>query len=71
MHSQPLKAVTFTPTQTLNEIVMLAPQTLPALQQMGLDTCCGGGLPLREAARRHNLDLDSVMQALQQAVADA
>lgn len=62
------QAITFTLTQSLNEIVMLAPQTLPVLQAMGLDTCCGGGLPLGEVARRHGLDPEQVIQVLQDEV---
>ncbi|HEX6290066.1 MAG TPA: DUF542 domain-containing protein [Herpetosiphonaceae bacterium] len=50
---------------TLNEIVARYPQTLPALQGFGLDTCCGGGLLLRTTAEHHHLDPDQVLRVLQ------
>lgn len=52
------------PDQTLNEIVARNPQSLPVLNSWGLDTCCGGGLSLRESARRHNLDLEAILVSL-------
>ena len=53
---------------TLNTIVACYPQTLPVLQGFGLDTCCGGALPLRTAAKHHNLDLEALLTALRAAV---
>ena len=53
-----------TADQTLNEIVARNPQSLPVLNSWGLDTCCGAGLSLREAARRHNLDLEAILSSL-------
>jgi iron-sulfur cluster repair protein YtfE (RIC family) len=49
---------------TLNAIIARYPQTLPVLQRFGLDTCCGGALPLRTAAQHHGLDLAEVVAAL-------
>jgi iron-sulfur cluster repair protein YtfE (RIC family) len=51
----------------LNAIVARYPQTLPVLQRFGLDTCCGGALPLRTAAEHHNLDLAELIAALRAA----
>ena len=50
--------------ETLNTIVARLPQALPVLRRFGLDTCCGGALPLRVAARHHGLDLDELIAAL-------
>jgi regulator of cell morphogenesis and NO signaling len=49
---------------TLNAIVARYPETLPVLQAFGLDTCCGGALPLRTAAEHHDLDLGALLAAL-------
>jgi regulator of cell morphogenesis and NO signaling len=49
---------------TLNAIIARYPQTLPVLQHFGLDTCCGGALPLHTAAQHHGLDLAEVVAAL-------
>lgn len=54
----------FDPATTLNELVAAEPKVLPVLHRYGLDTCCGGGLPIREAARRHELSLDELMAEL-------
>jgi len=57
-------AVTITAEDSLNAIVARYPQTLPVLQRLGLDTCCGGALPLRTAAQHHDLDPAEVLAAL-------
>lgn len=53
---------------TINDLVRLHPETLPVLQRYGLDACCGGPLPLAEAARRHGLALDELLGAVRAAV---
>jgi regulator of cell morphogenesis and NO signaling len=63
-----MNATPITPNHALNEIVAAAPQTLPVLQRFGLDTCCGGSLPLHVAAQHHGLDLETVMAALNKVV---
>ena len=50
---------------TLNAITLAWPDTLGVLGDFGLDTCCGGALPLREAVRRHGLELEAVVKALE------
>jgi regulator of cell morphogenesis and NO signaling len=54
--------------ETLNAIVARYPEALPVLQRFGLDTCCGGALPLRTAAQHHDLDPDELIAALNAAV---
>lgn len=49
---------------TINDLVRLHPETLPVLQARGLDACCGGPLPLAEAAHRHGLALDELLDAI-------
>ena len=55
---------TIVDTDSLNTIVARHPQALEVLQRFGLDTCCGGALPLRVAVEHHGLDLDQVLAAL-------
>lgn len=55
-------------TVSLNEIVARYPQSLPVLQRFGLDTCCGGSLPLRTAVEHHGLDLEQVISELRTAI---
>jgi iron-sulfur cluster repair protein YtfE (RIC family) len=54
----------------LNAIVARYPQTLPVLQRFGLDTCCGGALPLRIAAKHHDLQLEDILRALHVAISE-
>ena len=59
---------TLGPTSTINEIVAQYPATMPVFNQFGMDSCCGGGLAIRDAALRHGLDLEKVLTALRKAV---
>jgi iron-sulfur cluster repair protein YtfE (RIC family) len=52
------------PELTLHEIVRRLPGSRDILLGHGLDLCCGGELPLREAARLHGLDLEVLLEAL-------
>lgn len=52
------------PADTLNAIVARHPAALAVFQRFGLDTCCGGSLPLAIAAEHHALDLGTVLAAL-------
>lgn len=53
-----------TSEMTLNEITSRWPATLEVLGRYGLDTCCGGALPLGEAAPKHGVDPDMVVREL-------
>lgn len=54
---------------TINEIVAAHPETIAVFNRFGLDTCCGGGIRVDEAARRDGIDVESVVAALKQAIA--
>jgi regulator of cell morphogenesis and NO signaling len=62
---------TIDPNLTINTVVQQYPAALGVFNARGLDTCCGGGLPVAEAARRHGLDLPELLAALEQAAAEA
>lgn len=57
-----------TTEMTLNEITNRWPATLEVLGRYGLDTCCGGSLPIREAAERHGADPDTLIRELDEAL---
>jgi len=38
---------------TVNEAVQLCPEAIGVFEAAGIDTCCGGALPIAEAAARH------------------
>jgi regulator of cell morphogenesis and NO signaling len=62
------KRTSISADDTLNDIVMRYPKALPILDAYGLDTCCGGGISLRETASRHGLSLDAIMKSLEEAL---
>jgi len=53
---------------TLNEITSRWPATLEVLGRYGLDTCCGGARPLREAAPEHGVDPEELVRKLNEVV---
>jgi regulator of cell morphogenesis and NO signaling len=55
--------------RTVNDTVLHFPTTLPVFQSYGIDSCCGGGLPVGEAARRHGVDPAELLEALRRAAA--
>lgn len=57
-----------TQSETINELVARAPQLLPVLQHFGIDTCCGGALPLATVADHHGLDCGELLAVLQEAL---
>jgi len=59
----------FDPALTINEIVARYPETISVFNRFGLDTCCGGGVPVDEAARRDGVDANEVMAALNDVLA--
>ena len=54
-------------TATINDIVARHPETIPVFNRFGVDTCCGGGVRVDQAAHRDGFDLDAVVRALQDA----
>ncbi len=58
------------PATPLNELIEHAPRLLPVLHRFGLDACCGGALPLEEAARRHGLVVTDLLGALDEALSE-
>lgn len=63
--------ITFDASEPLNEIVAREPRTLEVFRRFGMDTCCGGALPLATAAQHHGLDVRVILAALQEAAAAA
>jgi regulator of cell morphogenesis and NO signaling len=52
---------------TINEIITLYPETVAVFNRHGIDSCCGGALPLAEVARKHRLDFIALLAELDQA----
>ena len=55
-------------TMSVNEMVARHPGTVTVFNRFGLDTCCGGGAPIVDAARRDGADLQELVRALRDAI---
>ena len=53
------------PTLTVNDVIARNPETLGIFKAFGVDACCGGAKTVEEAARRHGIDLDALLAALE------
>lgn len=60
--------LTIDPTWTVNKVVALYPATVAVFNRFGVDSCCGGGVALGEAAQRDGISLDALLQALRETV---
>ena len=56
-----------TADMTVNEIITKYPATVRVFSRHGIDSCCGGALPLSEVARKHRLDFIALLAELEQA----
>ena len=52
---------------TVVDALQRVPGANEVFQRFGLDCCCGGELPVAEAARRHGVDLEGLLEALDEA----
>ncbi len=57
---------TINPDTTLGQLVNDHPQLAPRLERLGLDYCCGGREPLKDAVAACGLALDDVISTLSQ-----
>ena len=51
--------------QTVREIALANPATTRVFEQLGIDYCCGGNLPLSTACARANVSLEGVLGSLE------
>ncbi len=54
-------------TQTVREIALEQPTSIRVFEHYGIDYCCGGRKPLAEACAASNLEVDTVLAALENA----
>lgn len=55
------------PSLTVNDVLARWPATLPLLNSLGIDTCCGGTDSLRDAAQRAGVPLPVLLAAVEHA----
>lgn len=56
-------------TQTVREIALQQPSSIRVFESFGIDYCCGGRKPLVDACIAGNLEVDTVIAALEAAAA--
>jgi hypothetical protein len=59
------------PTVTVRETIARHPETKEVFARFGLDTCCGSGVPIIDAAHRDGADLDALLAALRATATEA
>jgi len=50
---------------TVHDVVGRVSGSRAVFDRFGIDTCCGGELPVALAARRHGVDVDLLLDALE------
>jgi hypothetical protein len=58
-------------SRTISDLVEHAPGTMTVFSMNGLDTCCGGGVPLGEALARHKIEAEPVLREVAVIVAES
>ena len=58
------EAVLLQPSETVHQIVHRLPGSAAVFHRFGIDTCCGGSVPLETAARSAGIELAEVLRAL-------
>ena len=59
-----------TPEMTINDVVKKHPETMKVFNDHEVDSCCGGAESIETTAAVNNADMDTLMVALNKAVAD-
>jgi iron-sulfur cluster repair protein YtfE (RIC family) len=57
------------PAVTVRETMARLPQTKDVFSRFGVDTCCGSGIPILDAAHRDGADLEGLLAALREVAA--
>ena len=53
---------------TVNDVITRHPATVTVFNSFGIDSCCGGAVPLITVTSRHHIDPDALLVALRKAV---
>jgi regulator of cell morphogenesis and NO signaling len=54
--------------KTVNDVIRDHPESVAVFSRHGIDSCCGGALPVREAAGHHDVPLDELLEELRGAI---
>ena len=65
----PEPATTIDLNDTVNDVIKRHPATVRVFSEYGIDSCCGGALPLITVTARHKIDANTLLGALRTAAA--
>jgi iron-sulfur cluster repair protein YtfE (RIC family) len=68
MHTSAARTIV-DPSLTVNDVLRRWPAAVAPLNALGIDSCCGGGASLREAADEAGIPLDDLLAAIESAAA--
>jgi iron-sulfur cluster repair protein YtfE (RIC family) len=54
----------------VTDLIEDRPETLDVFNAFGIHSCCGGQVPVRDAARRDQVDLDALTAALMEVLGE-
>ena len=54
----------------VNEAIRLYPETIPVFNAFGIDSCCGGAVPIEIAAARDGADVTALLAELNRVLAE-
>lgn len=60
---------TIDPALTVNDLITRDPRTIDVFNRFGIDTCCGSGVPIPDAARRDGVDEGRLLDELRRVMA--
>jgi iron-sulfur cluster repair protein YtfE (RIC family) len=58
------QTIQITPQTTVNEAIKQVPEAVAVFKRVGIDACCGGALPIGDAAKRHKLNAEDLLNEL-------
>ena len=58
------ETMVITPAMTVNQVIAAHDGTVPVFHAWGIDSCCGGALPLGTVAEKHRFDLERLLADL-------
>jgi len=65
----PLQDHVITCASVVNDVLLSHPATTNVFNEFGIDACCGGAVPIHDAALRDGADPAALLDALNAAVA--
>jgi iron-sulfur cluster repair protein YtfE (RIC family) len=66
----PVQDHVITCASVVNDVLMSHPATTKVFNEFGIDACCGGAVPVHDAALRDGADPAALLDALNAAIAD-